>query len=190
MQQQFDPSEVRFFEDLRRAEVLEDVNGNRLDTSNGIILVTCSDGDKMPDIFKHQSMMTFRIHPLARNGGGLQLPHNSPANRLVDPSSNSTMRLGDLYMQEILETHDIKGMGTVVLPFHFPCAIAGRHEIRARRLIELLVDAKNRIKTEMPRGVKVASSLHIEWPDGRKRTYFVSRDKWNAYCATLQQAQA
>lgn len=184
---QLDPNEVRFFEELREAGVLEDVNGNRLDTSNGVILVTCADGDQLGDIFKLQSGMTPRIHTLAFNGGGLLIPNGSSANVSIGISPTGVeVCLGDIYMNQIFVAQELKGIRVVALHVHFPCGIARLHSIEPCRLMELLVEAKTRIKTEMPDGMKVAAYLHVAWPDGRKRTYFVSREKWVAYCDIFQ----
>lgn len=184
---QLDQKEVHFFEELREAGVLEDVNGNRLDTSNGVILVTCADGDQLGDIFKLQSGMTPRIHTLAFNGGGLLIPHRSPANMSFGMSpTGAVICLGDIYMSQIFAAQELKGINVVALHVHFPCGIARLHSIGPCRLMELLVEAKTRIKTEMPDGMKVAAYLHVAWPDGRKRTYFVSRRKLAAYLLTTR----
>jgi len=179
---QLDQNEVHFFEELREAGVLEDVNGNCLDTSKGVILVTCADGSHFGDIFKRQSEMTPLIHTLALNGGGLILPHRSPANMPIGMSPTGGMIcLGDIYMSQISVAQELKGISVVALHVHFPCGIARLHNIGSRHLMELLVAAKTRIKAETSEGTKVAACLHIAWPDGRKRTYFVSRDKWTEY---------
>ena len=176
---------VHFLEKFREARVLEDVNGNRLNTSNGVILVTCADGDQLGDIFTLQRGMTPRIHTLALNGGGLILPSLSPANTTIGTSQTGQLvRLGDVYMEQISSAQELKGINLVALHVHFPCGIARLHSIGPCRLMELLVEAKTRIKTEMPDDMKVAAYLHVAWPDGRKRTYFVSREKWAAYLLT------
>ncbi|MBI5229702.1 MAG: hypothetical protein HY981_00110 [Candidatus Magasanikbacteria bacterium] len=182
---QLSTNEVYFFKELREAGVLEDVNGNRLNTSHGVILVTCADGDQMGDIFTLQSGMTDRIHTLALNGGGLLLPLNSPANTIVAiAASGRFIRVGDVYMDQIKAGMTLKVIKTVALHVHFPCGIAQLYNIPPLRLIDLLVQAKTRIKDECA-NIKVAAYVHIAWPDCRKRTYFISRDKWSAYCNSL-----
>lgn len=175
------PEEIRFFERLREAGVLEDVNGNRPDASKGVILVTCADGDQMADIFNHTGNLTPRLHTLSLNGGGLILPPESPANTsFVCSCERRETALGDIFMEQIATARRLKGIDLVALHVHFPCGIARAHEMAPQQLMELLVSAKDRLKREM-KGIKVCAFIHIAWPDDRKRTYFVSREKWVAH---------
>ena len=46
-----DRKQIRFFRD--QVGVLLDVSPHLIDQRNGVIVVACSDGDQMPDVFKH-----------------------------------------------------------------------------------------------------------------------------------------
>ncbi|MBI5230079.1 MAG: hypothetical protein HY981_02145 [Candidatus Magasanikbacteria bacterium] len=173
--------EIKFLEQFRSEGVLEDINTKRVDASRGAILVTCADGDQMADVFQQTEHLSFRLHTLSLNGGGLILPEESPANILLTPPDCSKqIKLGDVFLGQIITARALKNINLIALHVHCPCGVAGAFKIGPRELIALLVAAKDRIKKSIP-GIKVCAFIHIAWPDGRKRTYFVSREKWRAY---------
>lgn len=175
------PEEVSFFEKLRTAGVLEDIDAKRVDASRGAILVSCADGDQMADVFQQTENLSYRLHTLTLNGGGLILPEQSPANAvLTPPDCPKQVRLGDVFLDQIITARALKHIDLIALHVHCPCGVAGAFKIGPQKLIELLIAAKDRLKESL-QGVKVCAFVHIAWPDGRKRTYFVSRDKWRAF---------
>lgn len=177
--------EVLFLEKLRSAGILEDIDKKRIDSSNGVILVTCADGDQMADVFQKTENLSHRIHTLALNGGGLLLPTSSPANTLLTNTSNEKeVRIGDVFLDQIITARALKNINLIALHVHVPCGIGQKFDIDPKQLIELLAKAKDRLKEAMP-GIKVCSFVHVAWPDGRKRTYFVSREKWRTFSASL-----
>lgn len=78
---------LKTIEELREFKVLDEVQNHLLDQRNGAILITCSDGDQMYDIFKYHVKMQKeqcadpRIHTFAWHGGALRLAPNSPINQ-------------------------------------------------------------------------------------------------------------
>jgi len=67
---------------LRKAGVLEDTTRHKLSQEEGVILISCSDGDQFPDIFKHQCLLQDcthqpRIHTICLAGGALRLIANA-----------------------------------------------------------------------------------------------------------------
>ena len=164
---------------LRRGGVLRDIEQNQLDASNGVILIACGDGDQFHDLFRHKIDIFAaqrdapRIHALTLNGGALVLSERSPLNKSLP---NDLVLLdhirGAIKLKEIL---------TVAIYVHAPCGMAKLHGINFEGTIQLLVEAKRRIRRELAHpDLKVAAFCHVDWEDG-KRTYHVSADAWDRW---------
>lgn len=166
---------------LRAANVLQDIASHRLDQKDGVILLTCSDGDHFFDIFSRQLEMQQgqchdkRIHVLAWHGGSLRLVAGSPANK--QPNEH------EIFLEEVQFARNGKGMNTVALYAHAVCGKADACDIDFLRLMRLHMQAKNAVK-QMNNGISVACFLHITYPDMRRRTYFVSRPHWDQWIGT------
>jgi hypothetical protein len=164
---------------MRKGGVLRDIQSNRIDAHNGVILVACGDGDQFYDLFSHKAEILApqrgapRIHPLTLNGGGLLIPENSPFNK-------------DLPHDRVLLTNiagamKLKEIYTVALCVHAPCGMARSAGLDFETMIRLLVEAKRRIRCEIQHPeLKVAAFCHVDWEDG-KRTYHVSADAWDKW---------
>lgn len=165
--------------ELRRAGVLEDVEEHRLDQSNGIILITCSDGDQFFDIFAHQVKMQTdqrptdpRIHVFGWHGGALACAVHSPVNK---------RKHADLvFLDQIRAAREMKNINTVALYAHAPCGAADGNNVSLLEAFDLQVRAKAKIKT-LNQGIRVACFFHVDYGNGVKRTYFLSRPKWDAW---------
>jgi hypothetical protein len=159
---------------LRKQEILLDVESHRLDLTAGVILVACSDGDQLPDIFSNISnsfagqRSSPRIHTIALNGGALLLPENSP---LV-----TAHREDEVLLEHIKVARELKNIDTVALYTHAPCGAGTLAGLTLEQELDLLLIAKTRVKETLP-GIKVACFCHIDRGES-KRTYFVSRNKW------------
>lgn len=173
-----------FAEVLRREGVLQDVDGHRLDLAEGVILVACADGDQMPDLFRHQASLQTehrgvpRPHLLALNGGGLRIPRGSSLNGGA----------GEVLLKDIGDARLLKGISMVALYVHAPCGAARLAGFTLEQEITLLMDAKVRVKEECGEVVRVACFVHLDWGDGRRRTYFISRANWMARLARSKAA--
>lgn len=159
---------------LKQKGLLERVDDHLIDLANGIILTTCADGDQMPDIFTHVAKSCCvhrsdpRIHTIALNGGALLIPHYSPVTHLGEDR---------VLIEHIRAACQLKKIFTVALYAHAPCGMAGFYDLNLNQVLELLVQAKERIKTELV-GTKAVCFVHIAKPDGRRNTYFLSTAKW------------
>jgi len=172
-----------FLRAMREQRVLSDLAGNKLNYANGAILVACSDGDQMPDIWKIQTDICAghrhdpRIHTIALNGGALLIPPHSPLSQTLHE---------DLVLLEHIKNGIImKEIYTIAIYTHFPCGMATQASVDVRKQIQLLIDAKNLIKLTCP-DTKVSCFVQIAWPDSdekekRKRTYYMSRKKWQKF---------
>lgn len=158
------------------AGVLADVEEHKIDQTNGVIMVACADGDQMPDIFLFQKKMeekqrkTPRIHTIALNGGALLIPENSPV-----ATGESKILIGHIRV-----AMDLKKIKTIALYAHAPCGAAGLCKLSVEVILDLLIQAKMQIKREIS-DAKVACFFHVDYGDGKKRTYFVSRDKYEEW---------
>lgn len=163
----------RVITSLKKHNILQSVEANRIDESEGAIMVTCADGDQFFDVFQHHSDVCkqcrddTRIHVLALNGGAKLIAHNSTLD---------TMGEGNVLMKHIAGAMQLKKITTVVLYAHAPCGAAYLHGVSFDKVLDLLFGAKERIKKAHPHA-KVACFCHIADGD-KKRTYFVSRDSW------------
>jgi hypothetical protein len=166
--------------EFREQRVLVDIEGHRLDQKDGVILVTCADGDQFADIFMQQSGMQRdqrdnpRVHPLSWHGGPLRL--------LTDSRTNRHGHEAETFLNEIRDAPGIKQMKTVALCSHYPCSKAKGCNMTVEEVIDATVQVKKRIKREMP-GIGVACFFHVDYPaeagmGARKRTYFLGRHRW------------
>lgn len=175
------PADQDLVRELREAGVFQDVEGHRLDQSNGIILACCADGDQMPDIWQFQNgimqgqRQTSRIHTLSLNGGALLIPEGSPLNREAHEDV--------VYLKHIREAIELKDIHTVALYTHGPCGAAGLANLTLIDTINLLKQAGQRIRDTFP-GIQVACFFHADKGE-TKRTYFVSA-KWFEWLAQRQ----
>jgi len=163
-----------FLEELRSARALQDFDTSQLDQEEGVILVACSDGDQFPELYRHLTLIQTgrwreqpRIHPVSLNGGPLRLVADSPANK---PGRGTHLDV----LESIADARSAKGIETVLLCGHAPCAHAGMREINFPSTLRLLLRAKEIVKGTFS-WMRVAALLHVDHGDGRKRTYFVSR---------------
>ena len=162
---------------LRSEKILDDVLGHSLKLDNGVIIVTCSDGDQIPDVFRFQGKIgkdqksDERIHTIALNGGALDIPENSPI---------STDGESKVILKHIGQAIELKNINTVILYGHAPCGAAGLCNLSAEQTFDLLIEAKTKVKEVYPQ-VTVACFYHVDYGQGKKRTYFLSRDKYKEW---------
>lgn len=165
--------------EFRTRGILQDVEAHRLDQKEGVILVTCGDGDRFFDIFNYQVRMQAghrvhpRIHLLSWNGGPLTLAENSPVNHIPGAS--------DVFLKHVEDAHRLKTIHSVALKAHAPCGAAYGASLSFRRVVELLFSAKYRVKKCTPPGTTVACFLHVDYGDMLRRTYYIDHKGWFLY---------
>jgi hypothetical protein len=171
---------------LRKEEVLQDVEGHRLDQSEGVILVTCADGDRYFDVFQNQVLMQAshrtdpRIHALSWHGGALACAPCSPINR---------RKHADLvFLDQVADARKLKNINLVALYAHAPCGAAGLCGLSLEETVALQVRAKKKIKT-LNQGVQVGCFFHVDYGESKQRTYFLSRERWEKW-AGMNHVQA
>ncbi len=166
--------DVQILKQLREEGVLSEVSLDSMDLSNGVIMLTCADGDQFESYYSHLAELTKkqlarpRVHTLALNGGALLLSDLWP-----------TKEEGVALERHISAAVDLKKIYTVVLFVHAPCGAAGLCHWTIEQVIDAGVQAKTRIKS-LRSDVKVICLIHVDWGHDKKRTYFLSRDKWLA----------
>ncbi|MBX4187679.1 MAG: hypothetical protein KW793_00900 [Candidatus Doudnabacteria bacterium] len=171
--------DTELLECYKAAKVFDSLDGHKLDAKSGLILVTCGDPDQFMEQFQYkvdtivESGCCKRIQPMTPLGGALRLAHDSPANRETPFYAESLL----FDMRYVTEHKDVS---TVALYIHAPCAMAAYAGMSFRDIIEAAFSAKQRIKEELP-GVKVAVFCHVDYGEGRKKTYFVCRSRWAQY---------
>jgi len=165
--------EVRYLKELG---VLQNIVDHRLEYERGAILVTCADGDRFPDVFTHQARLQernghpLRLHTLSWNGGALILAPRSPAvkrGRTTDLDA----------IDQIRTAREMKGINTVALHIHTPCGVAHALNLDLASSLELHMAAKLRLRSVID-GVCVTCFLHVDFGEGKMKTYYVSREQW------------
>ncbi|MFA6547818.1 MAG: hypothetical protein WCT11_02620 [Candidatus Magasanikbacteria bacterium] len=165
----------QFLHELREKNILEEVEPNSLSLSHGAIVLTCADGDQFYDYYSHISSITkgqiakSRVHTFALNGGSILLSSAWP----------------DKEEAVVLKRHinvavDLKDIHTVILYAHAPCGAAAMCHLNIKTVIDYLMEAKSIIKN-LRTDIKVICFMHVDWDGEKKRTYFISRDKWEKF---------
>jgi hypothetical protein len=113
-----------------------------------------------------------RIHLLTCHGGCMAIAPESP----LYPG----MGIDTFMITQIEEAERLKEINVISAEIHLPCGKAGSLGLTLVHQIRLQMAAKPRIKAVDPTN-KVICRVHVDYPDGRKRTYFISRQKWIAF---------
>lgn len=171
---------------LRRSSdggrILEDIEPHRLPVNQGVILVTCSDGDHFSDIFTHLGQVITgcghapRIHTIALNGGPLSIHPKSPLNLNGE---------SEVLTRHITAASAMKGINTVALLPHVPCGAAAGARLPLEHVIDLLLHAKLWLEEQAPH-LDVRHFLQVDVPHHRELTYFVSSHRWNMHCVATR----
>lgn len=173
-------ADLELLKEFRNAGILEDVNPSKI-KGKGVILVCCSDGDQMHDIFTHQVRIIEvikpgpRIHTIAMNGGALLLPRDSPL--------SAELHEDEVMLWHIAGARKLKDIHTVVLYAHAPCGAAGLANLTLLKVIELLIQAAKRLNTIYAQ-LQVIPMFHVDYDGKKKRSYFLSIQKWNEWIAS------
>ncbi|NQV89948.1 hypothetical protein HQ487_00900 [Candidatus Uhrbacteria bacterium] len=154
--------DLRVIKFLREQGVLENDDAGKLESPDGVIVIPCSDGDQMPDVFTHQCQLAYdggwpvRPHMPSLHGGAMLIAEECPLYR--DPHG------GELLLQHIREAEgpDLKGIGTVVLYVHAPCGAAGLANLTIIHQIVYLMRAKERVKA-IDTTNKVCCFIHVDY---------------------------
>jgi hypothetical protein len=177
----FDRNVVRV---LRGTQVLENEDARKVPMDNGVIVIPCSDGDQLPDLFGHDCELAFdnggivRPHMPALHGGAMLIAEDCPLYR--------KFRVDELLLVHIQQAEAMKEIHTVILYIHTPCGAAGLAGLNLIQQIMFLMRAKVRVKKIDPTN-KVICKVHVDYGpsfpnDKRRRTYFISLSKWEEYC--------
>jgi hypothetical protein len=178
MVSQLSAEDRALIEELRAFGVFQDIDEHRLDQSNGVMLITCSDGDRFPDIFQHQARMQAdcrpdpRIHVFAWHGGVLACAPVSPINARKDAHR--------VFLDQITVARSMKQIDVIPIYAHAPCGAAALNHVGLEQVLTLQFEAKNQIKKENP-GIVVFPFFHVDYGDGKCRSYFLSRQKWEEW---------
>lgn len=168
---------------LEQAKVLLPHDGSKLETGNGIILITCSDGDKILEFLEHIEELVreghgkFRPHIFAGHGGAMLIAEDCPLYR--------STHADEFLLEQIADAHEMKNISTVILMVHAPCGAAKKGHIDVVAELAYLVRAKKRVKQVMPQ-LNVSTFIDVHFPDERKKILFVNTDAFDAWHKTHQ----
>jgi hypothetical protein len=173
MARQLSTEELDLITEWREIGVLQDVDGHCLDAGNGVILVTCADGDRFADIFFHQHKILkdcgagCRIHTLSWHGGALACAYSSPVN--TEKGADRVFRA------QIPVARTLQDINTVVFLEHAPCGAVDLAHLDLAESVNLHFQAKKHIKKENE-GMVVVPYFHVDYGKEKKRSYFLSRE--------------
>jgi len=159
--------------------VLQKVEKHRVDQRAGAILITCSDGDRFPDIWKYQCNMQSaqrndtRIHLFAWHGGSLACVPESPINTI----SNAH----EVFLGQIPAARALKGINTLVHYAHAPCGAAGLYGVDLKQVLGLQMKAHLEIIARNT-GIDAFPFFHIDYGE-EKYSYFASPKEYPQWVA-------
>lgn len=161
---------------MRRAGLLQDVDGDRLKPRRGVVAVICGDGDQSHDIFKYlgdicQFYGERRVHPVALNGGPLLIAKNLPL--------SANLPDGDVLMRHALDGADIKQIDVIIVKGHAPCGAAGKHKADdPEQVVAGILEARQALRAETERrdpdaarGIRIAPCIQISWGEENFRRF-------------------
>ncbi len=172
-----DETDKGYIAQLREGGVLKDDDGKKLHTPQGVIMVACSDGDQMADVFEHTCQLAEsgggkkRVHTLMNHGGAMLLSPRAPL--YEDHAAD------EFLIRQINEARKMKKIDTVALVVHAPCGAANMADLSVIEVIDHMFRGKKQLKERWP-NMKVACFVHVDFGD-RKRMYFVSREAFGAW---------
>ena len=158
--------------------VLQDIEEHLLDQANGAILVTCSDADQFGEVFRHQCNLQIshrpepRVHTFAWHGGALACAPCSPVNKRKHAHL--------VFLDQVSDARILKDIHVVVSRIHAPCGAARMNAVEIEEEMAIHIRAKQQIKN-LNQGIVVACFFDVDYGDGKKRTLFVSREKWEMW---------
>jgi hypothetical protein len=162
---------------LREMEILNNIQDHKIPAEVGTVTICCSDGDQFDDLYTHQRNVchTNRHHQVTLAGGALVIPQKSPLGRIARISRPVVFLNVEIGIEK-------KGIKTIPLYGHAPCQAAYDLGLDLLDVIEQLICAKQELRKRFGKvqGFKVCPFLHIDYGDGKKRTYFVDKEKWLA----------
>lgn len=166
---------------LLDARVLGHHIPERLNVSDGVILVCCADGDQFAKMMDHMRDTVIvagvkpRIHTLAHHGGALLVSPQCPLFK---------EHKIDLFMRtQLQQAQTMKDINTVVLSVHAPCGAASMAKLSTIELIDHMMRAKLVVKADLPQ-VKVLCVLFVDFGNGDKRSFTVARKDWDRFRGT------
>jgi hypothetical protein len=179
MARQISLQDKKLIRSLREADVLQSIQLGLLDQRNGITLITCSDGDRICDVFDYHvaAQRNCRAHPrphmIALHGG-------APAFAPMSPFNTRDLADETLFDQVALSQEAKPDIRTIAAYAHWPCGMAALKKVDLRDLISLHIQANDRIKDHNKNFI-VAQLFHVDYGNGIKRSYFLCTKSWEAW---------
>jgi hypothetical protein len=167
----------QFIKSMLEAGALGVYKSGLLDVSRGFITLCCSDGDQFDEFVDDLRDMAIsagvrpRIHTIANIGGALLASPESPFAQHIAPEG---------IRWQVLWSSEKKGINTIVLSVHAPCGAATEAGLHIEALVDHMMATKNVLKKAAP-SLKVLCILFVDFGDGDKRNFIVTREAWDRY---------
>jgi len=163
---------------LRDKGVLKDLAPELMPTQDGTIVIPCADGERITNVLmRHWEVCNGRKchHTLSLNGGPLLIPKKSPVANLSE---------GKVLLEHAYGGHRLKSVSTVVLYGHWPCGAALGAGLSLFEALEYCIQAKDATRSFFrQKGLEpdVLLCFHIDYLNGRQRSYFFDRSEWKIW---------
>ncbi|NBV77327.1 hypothetical protein EBR66_04150 [bacterium] len=141
--------------------------------------IVCGDGVRRKETTSHLRSITGCNcdHTIALPGGASLLAPESPL------SDEATRKV--LLEKGVAQARKLQGTKTVLVTAHLPCGAAYDAGITGVQLIDHIVSAKHQIRLFAAQhnisDITPVGLLDVEFSDGKKRTYVIKREGWEAW---------
>jgi len=179
-------ADYQLVRDLRAQSIFKDLVPDLMPAQNGTIVVPCADGERITNLLtQHWAICGSGRnchHTISLNGGPLLLPKGSPVAHLGERR---------VLLEHAYGGHRLKAVTTIVLYGHWPCGAALGAGLSLQEALAYCVEAKDVIRTFFrKRGLEpdVILCFHVDYANGRQRSYYFDRRLWEAWVAEQQNA--
>ncbi len=151
---------------------------NKLDLSQGAVVVPCADGDQMEHLEDQLRAICIvqkvppRYHKLTAHGGAMILSPDWPDTK---PNNTRPQNLEE----DILDAQAMKEMSTILLFGHAPCGKVGMCGVTVQESVRHLMQAKHRMKACSGPTRVVRCLMQVDWGGGDKQIYFLPAERWS-----------
>ena len=159
--------------ELKESKVLVDVEGHRLDQTQGVNLITCADGDQFPDIFlfHHQRLACTRLQVFSLLGGALLIDPEFPLNKKLQEDR--------VLLHHLKLGSEKKKIQTTVPYTHATCLAAMIAGYNLAKIIAGHMRSKQRIRAEVPPHHVIAPFVQVH--HRVQRTHFFDRESFEPW---------
>jgi hypothetical protein len=182
---------VVFYDTLKAENVLQNVDETKFCAIHGYGGAVCSDCDQVEDKLRLLDAITSlyrnepRKHLIQLQGGAALIDPESLFNTMPSPLSPEmppipyhTVALEQIRIACVAKDN----IEQFVLMVHDPCGMAKLYGANRKSMLCYLANAERIVKINFPH-LRVSTMLHVDYGDGKKRTFHFSSTNWTRLLA-------